>query len=65
MNCKLIFILTMIASKSRITKEKGKGFYKSFYREAKRLLEEILPDIPDIGSSLFGFNYKFGVCYIA
>lgn len=55
----------MLASKSRIIKERGKTFYKSFHAEAKRILEEVLLDVPDIGNSLFAFNYKFGVCYIA
>jgi len=55
----------MMASKSRIIKEKGKSFYKSFFRSSKRILKEILPNVPDIGNSLFSFNYKFGVCYIA
>lgn len=65
MDCKQIFVFTMAASKSRIIKDKGESFYKSFYVDTKRVLEEILPNVPNIGNSLFGFNYKFGVCYIA
>jgi len=55
MNCGQILILTMMASKSRIVKEKGKSFYKSFFRSSKRILKEILPNVPDIGNSLFSF----------
>lgn len=62
---KMIYIITMLRSKSYLTKKYGYDFWPTFKIESKRNLELILPKVPDIGSSIFSFNYKFGPCYIA
>jgi len=65
MKVRTIFTLTMRASKSRLTRERGRDFYASFRSGSRRIFEEILPEVPDIGRTLFRLNYDFGVCYIA
>lgn len=62
---KAIYQLTMLRSKFYLTKKYGRDFWVVFKIESKRNLELILPQIPDIGDSLFSFNYQFGPCYIA
>jgi len=55
----------MLRSKSYLTKKYGHGFWTTFKAESKRYLNLILPKVPDIGRSIYSFNYKFGPCYIA
>lgn len=55
----------MIRSKGFITKKYGTEFWKEFKALSKEHLLSVLPHTPDIGNSLFSFNYKFGPPYIA
>ncbi len=62
---KLIFGFTMARSRSFIREKYGSEFWKSFRTLAKMHFNNILPKVPDIGYSIFSFNYKFGASYIA
>ena len=62
---KLIFRFTMARSRSFIKKKYGHEFWVSFSGLSKKHLKEILPKVPDIGDSIFSFNYKFGPSYIS
>ena len=64
MNSITILKLTMWNSKRRIKKMYGKQFFQSFYNDSLSLIREIKPNVPDIGKSLFRFNYEFGICYV-
>ncbi len=64
MNCIGTLTVTMLAGKKRIIKMNGKSFYKEFYKDSLSLMKEIRREVPDIGKSLFRFNYEFGVCYV-
>jgi hypothetical protein len=62
---KTIYIITMMRSKRFLIKKYSKEFWNDFKRISKKNLNEILPEIVDIGDSLFSFSYKFGPCYVA
>ena len=62
---KFIFTFTMARSRSFVIKKYGRSFWNNFCCLSKRYLNDILPKVPDIGDSLFSFNYKFGPAYIA
>jgi len=55
----------MVRSKSFIKDVYGRGFWNEFRSLSKKTLNEILPTVPDIGDSVFSFNYEFGPPYIA
>lgn len=61
----LIYHITMARSKGFITDKYGVAFWKKFRALSKEHLNVILPNVPDIGDSVFSFNYKFGPPYIA
>ena len=62
---KLIYNLTMHRSKRYLIKKYSKEFWKNFKANADKTFAEILPQVPDIGNSIFSFNYEFGPSYIA
>ncbi|NNJ28725.1 L-2-amino-thiazoline-4-carboxylic acid hydrolase [Lacrimispora defluvii] len=62
---KLIYNLTMCRSKSYLIKKYGKEFWKDFKATSDKTFAKILPQVPDIGNSIFSFNYEFGPSYIA
>jgi hypothetical protein len=62
---RFIYTITMMRSKSVLTKKYGKSFWNDFSQISKRELNEILPQVTDIGESLFSLNYSFGPAYIA
>ena len=62
---KLIYTLTMHRSKRYLIKKYSKEFWKNFKANADKTFAEILPQVPDIGNSIFSFNYEFGPSYIA
>ena len=61
----LIYHITLVRSKSYITEKYGAQFWKEFRVLSKKQLLTILQNTPDIGKSVFSFNYKFGPPYIA
>lgn len=62
---KLIYNFTMFRSKKELIAKYGPDFWLSFKKQSKELLNKILPSVPDIGKSIFSFNYKFAPSYIA
>lgn len=62
---KLIYRFIMARSKGFIKDVYGRGFWIEFRSLSKKHLNEILPKVPDIGDSIFSFNYEFGPPYIA
>jgi len=62
---KMIYSLAMARSKKYVVKRYGNSFWVQFKEHSKKKFEEILPRVPDIGDSIFSFNYKFGPSYIA
>jgi hypothetical protein len=61
----LIFLIGLKAAKNDITQCYGESFYKDFKARAKREYRAIRPQVPDIGDSIFKFNYAFTPAYIA
>lgn len=55
----------LLLVKKPMTAEKGREFYALFRKTARQELTEILPEVPDIGDSIFLSSYWCGVCCIA
>lgn len=55
----------MARSRRPLIKKYGNEFWAAFRQSSKEKLTEILPRTPDIGNSIFSFNYQFGPPYIA
>lgn len=55
----------LLLAKKPMTAEKGKDFYALFRKTARQELTEMLPEVPDIGDSIFLSSYWCGVCCIA
>lgn len=51
--------------KKGIQKAYGADFFQRFAALSRQRLEEMLPHVPDIGDSIFAFNYLYGPCYFA
>jgi len=62
---KLIYHLTLHRSKCYLIQKYGKVFWKKFKANSDKTFAEILPQVPDIGDSIFSFSYEFGPSYIA
>mgnify|MGYP001004537894 CR=1 FL=1 len=62
---KIIYRVTMKMSKKFLIEKYSQERYKAFCLRSKQIFNEILPTIPDIGKSIFSFNYKFAPSYIA
>lgn len=62
---KIIYSITMKKSKSYLIGKYSKEWYDSFCALSLQIFHEILPRVPDIGDSIFSFNYKFAPAYIA
>lgn len=60
-----IFSVMTFAAKKRLRASYGKDFYNRFASLSRRYLGSMLPQVPDIGDSIFGFNYLYGPCYFA
>lgn len=62
---KLIYRITMKKSKHYLIMKYSKDWYSSFHSLSLQKLNNIINDIPNIGDSIFLFNYKFAPAYIA
>ncbi len=62
---KVIYSITMHRSRETLIRRYGNDFWNSFKKRSKDELLVILQHTPDIGKSIFSFNYKFGPAYIA
>ena len=61
----LIFHIGMMCSKKRIICSYGTSFFTEFQRKSRMALRKVLKKTPDIGKSIFSFNYQFTPAYIA
>ena len=55
----------MLRSRKILVEKYGKEFWNSFSKRSNEKLAAILPLTPNIGNSIFSFNYQFGPAYIA
>ncbi|MGE5327881.1 MAG: L-2-amino-thiazoline-4-carboxylic acid hydrolase [Deltaproteobacteria bacterium] len=62
---KAIYNLVMARSKKVITQKYGIDFWRGFKTRSNVQLLKILSKAPDIGNSIFAFNYDFCPAYIA
>lgn len=62
---KMIYSITMVRSKKEFIAKYGIDFWLKFKKRSSELFDEILLKVPDIGKSIFSFNYKFAPAYIA
>ena len=62
---KLIFQIAMARSKKYLTDKYGSDFYHQFSMISMQKLSDIVKKVPDIGESIFSFNYKFAPAYIS
>lgn len=62
---KFIYRLTMCRSKGHIQKQYGKSFWKSFREHSDAVFRQVAAELPDIGDSIFSFNYAYAPSYVA
>ena len=62
---KFIYRLTMCRSKGYIQKQYGKSFWKSFREHSDAVFRQVAAELPDIGDSIFSFNYAYAPSYVA
>lgn len=62
---KFIYHLTMARSKKMIVQTYGKDFYIQFRNRSDSLFKSVLKETPDIGESIFSFNYAYAPSYVA
>lgn len=62
---KFIYRLTMARSKKMIVQTYGKDFYIQFRNRSDSLFKSVLKETPDIGESIFSFNYAYVPSYVA
>ena len=62
---RFIYYLTMFRSKRVIIQEYGKEFWCGFKDTSDKLFKLVLNDTPDIGKSVFSFNYAYAPSYVA
>lgn len=55
----------MLRSRWAMIRKYGKDFWNSFKRKSDSEFETISPLVPEIGESIFAFNYEFAAPYIA
>ncbi|MFR3812029.1 MAG: hypothetical protein ACLTXT_06145 [Ruminococcus callidus] len=60
---KFIYRLTMCRSKGYIQKQYGKSFWKSFREHSDAVFRQVAAELPDIGDSIFSFNYAYAPSY--
>ena len=62
---KFIYWLTMSRSKKMIIQKYGRDFWDKFKSGSDKLFREVLKETPDIGESVFSFNYAYAPSYVA
>lgn len=62
---KFIYRLTMCRSKGYIQKQYGKSFWKSFREHSDAVFRQVAAELPDIGDSIFSFDYAYAPSYVA
>ncbi len=61
----LIFHLAMARSRKKLIAKYGKPFWLDLKRRSRVIFREIAPELPDLGHSLFAFNFQFAPAYVA
>lgn len=62
---KALYHIAMSRSRRSFIRRYGRDFWNQFKTGSYARLAEILPRTPDIGDSVFAFNYRFAPIYIA
>ena len=62
---RFIYYLTMFRSTRVIIQEYGKEFWYGFKDTSDKLFKLVLKDTPDIGKSVFSFNYAYAPSYVS
>lgn len=62
---KFIYNLTMRRSRRMIKAEYGEAFWHDFQEKSDRKFTGLMKDYPDIGNSMFAFNYAYAPGYVA
>ena len=62
---KLLYHIAMRRSRSYFEHRYCRDFWNRFKASSNARLAEILPNVPDIGESVFAFNYLFAPYYVA
>ena len=62
---KLIFRFAMCRNRQYLIDLFGAEWYMTFHNASDQRLREILPQVPDIGKSIFSFSYKLAPIYIS
>lgn len=62
---KFIYHLTMLRSRRMIREKYGSEFWKKYKSESAKLFRKVLKRTPDIGESVFSFNYAYAPSYVA
>lgn len=60
-----IYHLTMMRSKRYIQKTYGKSFWNQFQALSDPVFHQVSKELPDIGDSIFSFNYAYAPSYVA
>ena len=62
---KFIYLLTMMRSRKMIIEKYGSVFWWDFKNRSHKLFVKVLKRTPDIGRSVFSFNYVYAPSYVA
>ena len=62
---KFLYHLTMVRSRGLIKNKYGKDFWGRLKDLSDRCFGELIPEFPDIGDSMFAFNYCYAPGYVA
>lgn len=60
-----IYHLTMMRSKRYIQKTYGRLFWNQFQALSDSVFHQVSKELPDIGNSIFSFNYAYAPSYVA
>lgn len=59
-----IYHLTMMRSKGYIKKAYDTYFWKRFKQSSDEVFRQVAKELPDIGESIFSFNYAYAPSYV-
>lgn len=62
---RFIYRTGMLCSRKTLTTRYGEAFWQSFAQRSARWLDAVIAETPDIGNTIFAFNYAFTPAYIA
>ena len=60
-----IYYLTMMRSRRYMEEKYGKEFSQHFKRASDPVFKQVAKELPDIGNSIFSFNYAYAPSYVA